>query len=130
VDGGFGCELFHTHSKVTLLTYQSQVIAQLDILPLEAKGNASTIRSFATKFSSLPPSVASCIPALLMWTVTACNNERHALMRKQYGANEGTRELLIKDLKQKNLDLTSYTSQLRYRFPAYLHEALAKAQSD
>jgi len=36
----------------------------------------------------------------------------------------------IDDLKQINMDLTTYTSQLRYRFPANLHEALARAQSE
>lgn len=37
---------------------------------------------------------------------------------------------MIEDMKQKNMDLTTYTSQLRYRFPAHLHEALARAQSE
>jgi nuclear pore complex protein Nup93 len=37
---------------------------------------------------------------------------------------------MIDDMKQKNMDLTTYTSQLRYRFPAHLHEALARAQSE
>lgn len=38
--------------------------------------------------------------------------------------------MMIEDLKQKNLDLTTYTSQLRYRFPPHVHEALARAQSE
>jgi nuclear pore complex protein Nup93 len=38
--------------------------------------------------------------------------------------------MMIDDLRQKSMDLTMYTSQLRYRFPAHLHEALAMAQSE
>jgi nuclear pore complex protein Nup93 len=37
---------------------------------------------------------------------------------------------MIDDLKQAHMDLTTYTSQLRYRFPAHVHEALARAQSE
>jgi nuclear pore complex protein Nup93 len=46
-----------------------------------------------------------------------------------YGGNDGTHRLLIERLKQQIMDLTLYTSQLRYRFPAELHEALALAQA-
>ncbi len=37
---------------------------------------------------------------------------------------------MIEELKQTNMDLTTYTSQLRYRLPAHIHEALARAQSE
>lgn len=102
----------------------------LSILPLEAHGNATVIRSAATKFSSLPQSVAQNVPNLLMWSIACCNNQRRILANSQYGGNEGTRQAMIEDLKQINMDLTTYTSQLRYRFPANIHEALARAQSE
>ncbi|RDW95228.1 hypothetical protein BP5796_00991 [Coleophoma crateriformis] len=106
------------------------IIIALDILPLKASGNASEIRSYASKFSSLPQAVANNVPNLLMWTITCCNRERAKLSGGQFGGNDGTRRLMIDDLKQKNMDLTTYTSQLRYRFPAHLHEALARAISE
>ncbi|KAF7884964.1 hypothetical protein EAF00_010782 [Botryotinia globosa] len=106
------------------------VVQNLDILPLSAEGNPSAVRSYATKFSSLSQEVANTIPSLLTWTVLCCNNQRTSLMNAQYGGNEGTRRLMINQLRQQNMDLTTYTSQLRYRFPASLHEALARAQSE
>ncbi|KAH8820449.1 Nup93/Nic96-domain-containing protein [Xylogone sp. PMI_703] len=106
------------------------IIVTLDILPLEARGNPSVIRSYATKFSALSQPVANNVPNLLMWTILCCNRQRSILTNGQFGGNEGTRRMMIEDLKQKNLDLTTYTSQLRYRFPAHVHEALARAQSE
>lgn len=102
----------------------------LAILPLEARGDASIIRSCATKFSSLPQPVAQNVPNLLMWSILCCNNQRALLLNSQFGGNEGTRQAMIEELKQTNMDLTTYTSQLRYRLPAHIHEALARAQSE
>ncbi|KAK2624323.1 hypothetical protein QTJ16_006273 [Diplocarpon rosae] len=106
------------------------LMRSLSILPLEARGDATTIRSSATKFTSLPQTVAQNVPNLLMWSIICCNNQRSLLINSQFGGNEGTRQAMIDELKQMNMDLTTYTSQLRYRFPANIHEALARAQSE
>jgi nuclear pore complex protein Nup93 len=101
-----------------------------DILPLETAGNASQIRSYATKVSSFSQPVANAVPNILLWTIICCNRERSQQMNAEFGGNEGTKRLLIDKLRQQNMDLTTYISQLRYRFPAHLHEALARAQSE
>ncbi|KUJ08569.1 NIC-domain-containing protein [Mollisia scopiformis] len=105
-------------------------IRRLAILPLEANGNPSLIRDCATKFSSLSQSVAQNVPNLLMWAIHCAEQQRRSLMNSQFGGNEGTRLAMIDELKQMNMDLMTYTSQLRYRFPASIHEALARAQSE
>ncbi|RDL38284.1 Uncharacterized protein BP5553_02624 [Venustampulla echinocandica] len=105
-------------------------ISAVDILPLEARGDASVIRRYAGKFSSLLQPVANIVPNLLMWSILAANQLRESLMSSQYSANDGARQMMIQDMKQKNMDMTTFTSQLRYRFPAHLHEALARAQSE
>lgn len=51
-------------------------------------------------------------------------------MNDKFSGNEGTRLQLVRELKQYTLDLTTYTSQLRYRFPPHLHEALARASAE
>jgi nuclear pore complex protein Nup93 len=51
-------------------------------------------------------------------------------MSGQFSGNESTARMLADELKQISVDLTTYTSQLRYRFPPYLHEALARASAD
>lgn len=40
------------------------------------------------------------------------------------------RQQVLDEMKQAKLDLISYTSLLRYRFPNYVNEALARAQSE
>ncbi|KAM3078154.1 nuclear pore complex subunit [Clarireedia jacksonii] len=108
------------------------VIIELDILPLkdEALGNINEIRAYATKFSSLSQYVANSVPNLLMWAITCCNNERNKLMNSPYGVNAGSRRQIMDRYKTQTMDLTTYTGQLRYRFPSHLHEALARAQSE
>lgn len=70
------------------------------------------------------------VPNLLMWTVICCTQQRERLMIGQFNGNQSTARLLIDELKQMSIDLTAYTSQLRYRLPPHLHEALARASAD
>lgn len=65
-----------------------------------------------------------------MWAIHCAEQQRMSLVNSKYGGNEGTRLSMVEELKQMNMDLMTYTSQLRYRFPASIHEALARAQSE
>ncbi|KAF4981182.1 hypothetical protein FZEAL_2951 [Fusarium zealandicum] len=105
-------------------------IRDLEILPLEAAGVGSTIRAYASKFSGLSQPVSINVPNLLMWTIICCVRQRETLTSGQYSGNEGTRRMMVEQLRQMTLDLTTYTSQLRYRFPPHLHEALARASAE
>jgi nuclear pore complex protein Nup93 len=78
----------------------------------------------------LPQSVSINVPNLLMWTIVCCIRQRELLLNGQFSGNEGTRRLMVEQLKQMTLDLTTYTSQLRYRFPPHVHEALARATAE
>ncbi|KPM35333.1 Nucleoporin NIC96 [Neonectria ditissima] len=105
-------------------------IRSLEILPLDAVGDASTIRAYASKFSGLSQPVSINVPNLLMWTIICCVRQKEQLTNGQFSGNEGTRRMMVDQLKQMTLDLTTYTSQLRYRFPPHLHEALARASAE
>lgn len=105
-------------------------IRALEILPLEAHGDAAKVRHYASKFSGLSQTVAINVPNLLMWTITCCIRQRERLMSGQFSGNEGSRRMMYDNLKQISMDLTTYTSQLRYRFPPHLLEALARASAD
>ncbi|KAI0422392.1 Nup93/Nic96-domain-containing protein [Xylaria grammica] len=105
-------------------------IRALEILPLDAGGDAAKVRHYASKFSGLSQTVAINVPNLLMWTITCCIRQRERLMGAQFSGNEGSRRMMCDDLKQISIDLTTYTSQLRYRFPPHLLEALARASAD
>ncbi|KAL2149592.1 hypothetical protein VTH82DRAFT_8244 [Thermothelomyces myriococcoides] len=105
-------------------------IRNLDILPLTARGDPSVIRAYAARFSSLAQPVAINVPNLLMWTVICCSKQRERLQTGQFSGNQATARQMIDELKQISVDLTAYTSQLRYRLPPHLHEALARASAD
>lgn len=109
---------------------KQQQIKTLEILPLTASGDPSTIRAYAAKFASLPQVVAANVGNLLMWTVMCCTRQRERLGSGQFSGNESTSKDLQVQLKQMSIDLTAYTSQLRYRFPSHLLEALARASAD
>ncbi|KAF4624695.1 hypothetical protein G7Y89_g13479 [Cudoniella acicularis] len=112
------------------MTNIPQVIRGLDIIPLGTNGDASLILNYASKFSALPQPVVFNVPNLILWSITCSNKQRAALSSSQFGGNEGTQQMMIAQMTQINMDLTPYTSQMRYRFPAHLHEALARAQSE
>ncbi|KAF6821320.1 hypothetical protein CSOJ01_00326 [Colletotrichum sojae] len=105
-------------------------IRSLEILPLDASGDPSIIRAYASKFSGLSQPVSINVPNLLMWTIICCTRQRDQLTGGQFSGNEGTRRMMVEQMKQMTLDLTTYTSQLRYRFPPHLHEALARASAE
>ncbi|KAH8888205.1 Pentulose kinase [Thozetella sp. PMI_491] len=119
-----------THVEAKLWPQCLDEIKALDILPLDAYGDPSAIRAYAAKFSSLAQPVAINVPNLLMWTVICCTQQRERLLNGQFTGNETTARQMINELKQVSVDLTTYTSQLRYRFPPHLHEALARASAD
>jgi nuclear pore complex protein Nup93 len=116
------------------LTKSLQKIRSLEILPLDANGDAALIRAYASKFTGLPQPVSINVPNLLMWTIISCVRQREQLSGNgggvQFSGNEGTRRMMVEQLRQITLDLTTYTSQLRYRFPPHLHEALARASAE
>jgi nuclear pore complex protein Nup93 len=74
--------------------------------------------------------VAINVPNLLMWTLICCTLYRERLLSGQFTANEYVSRQLADDLKAVAADLTTYTSQLRYRFPPSLLEALARAGAE
>jgi nuclear pore complex protein Nup93 len=65
-----------------------------------------------------------------MWAIVSSTKEIERLMSGGYAVNEGTNRALVAQLRQQIMDLTTFTSQLRFKFPSYVNEALARAQSE
>ncbi|KAL8366114.1 hypothetical protein RB595_004745 [Gaeumannomyces hyphopodioides] len=105
-------------------------IRNIHILPLDASGDPSVIRHYAGVFAGLSQPVAANVPNLVMWTTECCTRQRERLAGGHFTGNESTARALYDELKQITADLTTYTSQLRYRFPPAILEALAKAAAD
>ncbi|KAM7206293.1 putative nuclear pore protein [Rhypophila sp. PSN 637] len=105
-------------------------IKNLEILPLEARGDPTTIRQYAARFASLSQPVAINVPNLLMWTLICCTKQRERLTGGNFLGDATAARGMIDEMKTISVDLTTYTSQLRYRLPPSLHEALARASAD
>ncbi|KAL2117016.1 hypothetical protein VTJ04DRAFT_9184 [Mycothermus thermophilus] len=131
------CKVLLKMSEIKALVEQGRwpecldKIRALDILPLTARGDPAQIRHYAAKFPSLAQPVAINVPNLLLWTVACCARQRERLATSgMFTGNQATARQMADELKQISLDLTAYTSQLRYRLPPHLHEALARAAAD
>lgn len=107
-----------------------QIIASLQILPLEAQGDSNIIRQFAAKYSALPETITRNIPNLIMWTGRSCEEQRSKLAKSHYNSNDGTRRHMIEDLKRKARDLTMYAGFLKYRLPTWVNDMLARIAAE
>lgn len=106
------------------------IIASLQVLPLEAQGDSNTIRQYAGKYSALPETITRNIPNLIMWTGRSCEEQRNKLVNSHYNSNDGTRRHMINDLKRKAKDLTMYAGFLKYRLPPWVNDMLARIAAD
>lgn len=107
-----------------------EIIASLEILPLEAKGDSNVIRQYSAKHAALPETIKRNVPNLIMWTGESCEQQRLRTAGAQFGANEGTRRLMIEDLKRKAKDLTMYAGFLVYRLPPWVNDMLARIAAE
>ncbi|OBT79120.1 hypothetical protein VF21_01816 [Pseudogymnoascus sp. 05NY08] len=106
------------------------IIASLQILPLEAHGDSNIIRQFAGKYAAFPETITRNIPNLIMWTGRSCEEQRSRLANSQYNSNDGTRRHMIEDLKRKAKDLTMYAGFLKYRLPPWVNDLLARIAAE
>lgn len=83
----------------------------------------------ALKFPSVDPALQGVTPKLVMWAVQCGNGLRANFMNSEFSANIGSRQMMIEEVKNMQLDMVKFVSQLRYRMPAEVHDILAEAQS-
>ena len=88
------------------------------------------IRQYSAKHAALPETIKRNVPNLIMWTGQSCEQQRLRLSAAQYGANEGTRRLMVEDLKRKAKDLTMYAGFLVYRLPPWVNDMLARIAAE
>lgn len=112
------------------LANTTQLIVELYILPIQAKGDSSVIRQSAAQYSALPQTVARNVPPLILWTLRCCSEQRAVLARSAYGGNEGTRSMMMEQLKTVARDLMMYAGFLKYRLPASVNDTLARIAAD
>lgn len=100
----------------------TQIINDLDILPMGAEGSVSKIRASAATFDNLDQSLARNVPNLLQWAIVCCGRQRDVLAHGQFGGNEGTRRQMSERLAQSAKDLMMYAGMLKYKMPVSFAE--------
>lgn len=103
---------------------------QLDILPLTAGGDSTAVRQYAAKYSSLDECIRRLVPNLIIWAIRCCSTQRGQMSNGQYVVNDGTRRMILEDLKAKAKDLMMYSGFLKYRLPVSVNETLARIAAE
>ncbi|KAB8338826.1 hypothetical protein FH972_021770 [Carpinus fangiana] len=94
------------------------------LLPLEAGGNISVIRSHAQQLHAMPSVVSRNVGNLLIWTITACGKHREVLRSSAFDV--GGRGL-IDSLAGMAKDMMVFAGLIRYKLSPGVFEALARA---
>ncbi|CAI6340580.1 unnamed protein product [Periconia digitata] len=99
-------------------------IENIGLLPLQARGNLSDIRSSANNFSQYRPEIARNIGNVLLWCIGCCSRHREVLLSGTY--EDPTRRNLADQLLQKAKDLMVFAGLIRYKLPPRVFETLAR----
>lgn len=98
------------------------------LIPTDANGEMSTIRSAATAFNGLPSVVARTVGHAMLWTVMACSRNITDLQSRKYD-NPGRAQEINKFI-QTAKDVMVFAGLIRYKLPGRVWEALAKVGGD
>ena len=103
-------------------------IASFNMLPISAEGNMAVIRKYAQSFAQFSPLVARNIGDVLLWTITCVGRLRESLGQSEW--DDPTRKMQGERLLQCARDLMVFAGLVKYKLPARVFEALAKAGQD
>ena len=98
------------------------VVAALNILPLNAEGAMPAIRDRAASFNALPPLVAKLVGQLLVCTIRCVAGQRALLEGDGWGPE---RKEVLERLGQCARDCMVFAGLVRYRLSGRVWEALA-----
>ncbi|KAJ5503115.1 hypothetical protein N7463_005989 [Penicillium fimorum] len=103
-------------------------INALNILPLQAQGSVSYIRSTAQAFSYLPPIISRNVGPVIMWSITCIGYERQKRTFGMYDSE--VRQGLADTLLVMAKDLMVFSGMVKYKLPPRVYETLARAGAD
>ena len=105
-----------------------QAVTASDVIPTEAVGNISAIRSKSQALDLMPTTVARTIGHVMVWTVVALSNQVNRLRSQEYetpAINEA-----ISRCVQTAKDVMVFAGLIRYKLPGRVWETLARAGQD
>ncbi|CAG8024207.1 unnamed protein product [Penicillium olsonii] len=103
-------------------------INELNVLPLQARGSVSHIRSIAQSFSSLPAIISRNIGHVIMWSITCIGFERQKRTSGLYDSEvrQGMADAFLVMAK----DLMVFSGMVKYKLPPRVYETLARAGAE
>ncbi|CAG8408753.1 unnamed protein product [Penicillium salamii] len=103
-------------------------INALNVLPLQARGSVSHIRSIAQSFSSLPAIISRNIGHVIMWSITCIGFERQKRTSGLYDSEvrQGMADAFLVMAK----DLMVFSGMVKYKLPPRVYETLARAGAE
>ncbi|KAL9608922.1 MAG: hypothetical protein Q9167_006262 [Letrouitia subvulpina] len=104
------------------------VIASLQLLPLNARGSVPLIRAAAQSSNSLPQPVGRNLGPLLLWTITCIGRQREVLGAG--GFEDATRKGMREELGGAARDLMTFAGLVRYRLEKRVWEAVTAVGGD
>ena len=105
-----------------------QFVTNSRILPTEADGNISAIRSSAQAFNQLPPVVARTVGYVMIWTVISCSNNVEKLRGAEF--DTAAQQDTIRRCVQTSKDVMVFAGLIRFKLPGRVWEALARVGGD
>ena len=106
-----------------------QKLHTLNLLPIASRGQISLIRAHASAFNTLPPVVARNIGNLLIWTITACGNQREILRNSTFEIQQGNKSVMD-EILQVARDMMVFAGLIRYKLAPRVFEVLARVGGD
>lgn len=106
----------------------SQEITNSQVIPMDANGQVTAIRSKAQAFEIMPQSVARTIGHVMVWAVVGLSNQAEYL--RSLGYETGHMDDTIRRCVQTAKDVMVFAGLIRYKLPGRVWETLAKAGQD
>jgi nuclear pore complex protein Nup93 len=100
------------------------LIASLDIVPVNSRGDVALIRQAAHRFGQMHENLQQVVPALLLWTIEACSRQSAEL--KRGGWEDGTRKEVAQEVANKAKSSMMYAGMVQYRLPPQVYERIGR----
>ncbi|KAK4493991.1 hypothetical protein PRZ48_015177 [Zasmidium cellare] len=103
-------------------------ITNAQVIPMDANGQVTAIRSKAQAFEVMPQSVARTVGHVMVWAVIGLSNLAEHL--RSLGYETGNMDDTIRRCVQSAKDVMVFAGLIRYKLPGRVWETLAKAGQD
>ncbi|KAF2860313.1 NIC-domain-containing protein [Piedraia hortae CBS 480.64] len=102
-----------------------EFITSSHLLPTDANGNMTVIRSRAQTFSQVPSVISRVIGPVILWAVKSCVNQADRMRNAEF--ETGAQHEMISQCKRIAEDVYLWAGLIRFKLPGRIWDALAEA---